>query len=206
MKRTALMIILAGLSLAACGSAEKPAGTATVPVAIEEAAAPVEVTTTTVAAVVIPAPVAPKPATVKPAVVKPAPAATTTTTAPPAPVTTTTTAPPVVETTTTTVVTVPVEAGFCSIAVAKSPVTKIEAQVVTITSNRPNVQVIVGNISYAQSPMPASQKVMTDAAGTAPAKVYQKYSYGMGDPGYQQAKVTALLPDGTSCFVRYDVA
>lgn len=207
-KRTAALTVLAALTLAGCGGG---AGGSETPLeALTPAAAPpVEATTTTVPA---PAPVAvattaPKPAAVKPAVVKPAPVAITTTTAPPAPVTTVTTAAPVVETTTTTTAAPApvVEAGWCSLAVAKSPVATSEKQTVTLTSNRPGAAFRVTAVSYNQSPQPTSQTVTTDAAGGAVFTVTQGTSYSMSNPNYQQARVSAG-GDGASCIVKYDVA
>lgn len=151
MRRTAVIVVLASVALAACG-AEKPAENQAAQAALEvpvstgpaPAAVPAPVTTVTAA----------KPAAApRPAAAKPAAVVTTTTRPAPAPITSTTTmtvvtptTEPVAETTTTTG---PAAARECAVTVSDPAPTYGAPQTVTVTSNQPGGRFRL-EVSYVQ--------------------------------------------------------
>lgn len=181
-KRTVLVALLAGITLAGCGGSDSPAagpsamagGQAGIEVGgvaplealappVDLVAAPIATSTTRPAARTV------APATVKP---KPAPVAVTTTTAvAPAAVVTATTMAVVAPEPTTTTTTPPAAAHTCAVAVSMPAAAKGDSQTVAVTSDAPTRRFRL-TVQYPQfntgKPNPRREwELTTDAAGGA---------------------------------------
>lgn len=158
MKRTALVLLLAGLVSAGCGGAGSDGSVAPLE-ALAPTAEPAPTTTTLAPLAPVTPVAAPKPAavtvTTKRPAVAPQPVATTVTTAAPSAPVTPTTMTVVSDPTTTTTAEPAAPAGACSATLAKPSLGYAEEQTVTITSDQPGRKFRVGLIYWTQSPSPA---------------------------------------------------